>query len=89
MIECVEFFGIMQCLCIRLAFTSELVGDCGNDPSPFPRLFELSRAEKVATQDGVSYVSVATLLETFGYCIRNRGFARACLISQPEYMWAL
>jgi hypothetical protein len=85
--DCIEVLGIMQGACIRLGFTSELVGDCGNDTSPFPRFFELSRAEKGATQDGLW--CVATFPETFGYCIRNRGFARARLTSQPEYTRAL
>jgi len=42
----------------------------------------LSRAEKVAAQD-------VGIPETFGYCIRNRGFSRSGLASQPEYTRAL
>ena len=53
MMDCIEILGIMQGACIGLAFTSELVGDCGDDTGPFPRFFELSRAEKGATQDGL------------------------------------
>jgi len=86
-VYCVENLGIMKGACIRLAFTSELVGDCWNDSGPFPCLFELSRAEKVATQDGVWKVDI--LPETFGYGVGNRGFARAGLASQPEYTGAL
>jgi hypothetical protein len=52
-IDCVEVSGIMQGACIGFAFTSQLVGDCGNDTSLVPRFLELSRAEKVATQDSV------------------------------------
>src|SRR5260221_12686594 len=82
MMDCVDILGIMQGACIQLAFTGKLVGDCRNDTSPFPCFFELSRAEKVAAQ-GVDFP------ETFGYCIRNRGFSRTGLASQPEYTRAL
>jgi len=84
----VEILGIMQGACIRLAFTSELVGDCGNDSSPFSSFFELSRAEKVATQD-VRKAGVVIPPEPFGYCIGNRGFSSAGLASQPEYTGTL
>ena len=80
--DCVEILGIMQGAWIQLAFTGELVGDCRNNTSSFPFFFELSRAEKVAAQ-------VVGIPETFGYCIRNRGFSRPGLASQPEYTQAL
>ena len=82
MIDSVEFVGDMQGICIRSAFMSKLVGDGGKDTGLDSRFLELSRAEKVATQDG-TLVDI-TLLELFGYGIRNGGFARASLTGQPE-----
>jgi hypothetical protein len=52
---------------------SELVGYGGNDVTGFSRFSKLSRTEKVAAQDGL--LVDAVLLEMFGYCIRNDGFA--------------
>ena len=62
---------------------SKLVGNGGKDTGLGLRFLELSRAEKVATQDGV-LASITSLLEPFGYGIRNSGFAGASLTSQPE-----
>ena len=44
--------------------------------------FELSWAEKAATHDGVLVGIVA--LESFGYSIRNGGFAGASSTGKPE-----
>ena len=82
MIDCVEFVGNMQGVCIRFALMSKLVGNGGNDTGLGLRFLELSRAEKVATQDGL-LVGITTL-ESFGYGIRNGGFAGPGLTSQPE-----
>ena len=49
MIDCVEFVGNMQGVCIRFAFISKLVGNGRNDTGLSLRFLELSRAEKVAT----------------------------------------
>ena len=87
MIDSVEFVGDMQGVCIRFAFMSKLVSDCGKDTGLDLRFLELSRAEKVATQDGVA-AGIATLLESFGYGIRNGGFSGASLTGQPEDAWA-
>jgi hypothetical protein len=70
----------MQGFSIRWAFTRELVSDGGEDTFLVSRFFELSRAEKVAVQDGV-LVGIAILFEPFGYGIRNGGFAGASLTS--------
>ena len=65
---------------------SKLVGNGGNDTGLGLRFLELSRAEKVATQDGVLVVLVGftILLESFSYGIRNGGFTRASLTGQLE-----
>ena len=66
---------------------SKLVGNSGNDTSLGLRFLELSRAEKVTTQDGV-LVNITILLKLFGYGIRSGGFAGASLAGQPEDMRA-
>ena len=66
---------------------SKLVGNSGNDTSLGLRFLELSRVEKVTTQDGV-LVNITILLKLFGYGIRNGGFAGASLAGQPEDMRA-
>ena len=66
---------------------SKLVGNGGNDMGLDLHFLELSRAEKVASQNGV-LVGITTLLKLFGYGIRNGGFARTSLTGQPEDMRA-
>jgi len=82
-IDCIELVGNMQDICIWLTFTSKLVSNGGNDLGPSLCFFELSRAEKVATQNGM-LVSAATLLEPPGYGICYGSFTRAGLAGQPE-----
>ena len=82
MIDCLEFVGSMQGICIRFAYMSKLVGNGGKNTGLGLCCLELSRAEKVATQDGV--LDGITTLESFGYGIRNGGFAGASLTGQPE-----
>ena len=48
MVDCVEFIGNMQGICIWFAFASKLVRDGGKDTGLGSCLWELSRAEKVA-----------------------------------------
>ena len=83
MIDCVEFVGNMQGVCIRFAFMSKLVGNGGKDTGLGLCFLKLSRAEKVATQDGV-LVGIIVFLESFGYGICYGGFAEASLTGQPE-----
>ena len=64
---------------------SKLVGNGGKDTELGLCFFELSRAEKVPTQDGV-LVRIITL-ESFGYCICNGGFAGASLTGQQDDTW--
>ena len=82
MIDCVELVGNIQGVCILFAFLSKLVGNGGKDTDLTLCFLELPRAEKAATQDSV--VGITTLLEFFGYGIRNGGFAGASLTGQPE-----
>ena len=76
----------MQGVCIRSAFMSKLVGNGRNDTGLGLRFLELSRAEKVATQDVVLGVLVAitTLLKSFRYGIRYSDFTGTSLTRQPE-----
>ena len=82
MIDNVEIVGNMQGVCIQFAFMSKLVGNGGKDTGLGLRFLELSRAKKVATQDGVLVGII--IVKSFGYGIRNRGFAGTSLTGQPE-----
>ena len=61
---------------------SKLVGNGGNNMELGLCFFESSRAEKVATQDGM--LAGIITLEQFGYGIRNGGFAGASMTGQPK-----
>ena len=65
---------------------SKLVGNGGKDTGLGLCFLELLWAEKVGTQDSV--VGISSLLESFGYGVRNGGLAEASLTSQPEDMRA-
>ena len=83
MIDCIEFVGNVQGVCIGFAFMSKLVGNGGKDTGLGSSFRELSRAEKVSAQDRVLF-SIITLLESFGHGIRNGCFPGASLTGQPE-----
>ena len=61
---------------------SKLVSNGGKDTGLGLRFLELSRAEKVATQD--SLLVGITLIELFRYGISNRGYTGPSLTGQPE-----
>ena len=61
---------------------SKLIGNGGKDTELGLCFFNSSRAEKVAPQDGV-LVGIINF-ESFGYGIRNGGFAGASMTGQPE-----
>ena len=66
---------------------NKLVGNVGKDSGLGLRFLKLSRAEKVATQDGV-LIGITTLLKSLGKGVHNGIFAGASLTGQPEDMRA-
>jgi len=68
---------------VRSGFLRELVYECGKDPDPLSRLFELARAKEGATQDGVR-IWVLSPVEVLSDGECDGRLAGACLAGQPE-----